>query len=134
MLERALELEASVGLRMVAATRHPWRDRSKDHGETQETRQGSRRSRALTNVCAEGKAGSEAEGKSGCGKDAEAVRHKSKGASGKTRESRAGGRQTRFVRQVQAVGEAEIRLERQTGSGEVRVQAPESRKAGPEAV
>ncbi len=67
MLERPLELEKSVGLRMVAAKRHPWRDRSKDHGETQEARQGCRQTRAPADVCKEGEAGRQAEGgEAGC--------------------------------------------------------------------
>src|SRR5581483_9581126 len=72
LLERPRELEKSVGLRKVAAKRHPWRDRSKDHGETQEARQGCRQTRAPAEVCNESKAGREAEGDKDGREDAEA--------------------------------------------------------------
>lgn len=71
MLERALELKASGGPDAVAASAARWWDRSKDHGENNQTRQTCRRARAHAEDRLQDEAGPQAEADQGGSEEAD---------------------------------------------------------------
>ena len=112
---------------MVAASGARWRDRSKDHGENNQTRQGCRQTRALAEGFLQGEAGRQEEGsQTGCEEaevrlgEAETLSRQDEDETRKPGEGRIECREAALARQgeeakiihhAQASTEAECRLE-----------------------